>query len=113
MSLYSPLTFAGAVAGLRDWALLLRDRANPERQVAPGEGVFGVAKNYPPVVARFQEFVAGFPGSGLLLSELGPTGEITIDSWDSDNDGVRKPHWAGGKFGMAPVFCEAAVVKLP
>lgn len=113
MSLYTPITFAGAIAGLREWALILRDQAVPEKQVAPSQGVFSVARNYPPVVQRFQEFVSGFPGTGLLLSELGPTGEITFDSWDSDNDGIRKPQHAGGKFGMAPVFCEWAVVKLP
>ncbi len=63
-------------------------------------------------------FVTALKDNGLQLAELEPTGEM-MDSVrdtmtpDNDGDGVRKPHFAGGKFGVAPVIAGEIQVSTP
>jgi len=114
-SVYTPITFSAGTSALREWAIAKRDEPPIQTPATTpsGLGLFAADRNQPPILLRFREFVSGFPHTGLLLAELSQTGEITFDSWDSDNDGLRKPRHAGGAHGVAPVFCEAVLVKLP
>ncbi len=63
-------------------------------------------------------FVASMKTNGMQLAELEPTGEQMasvrdVMTPDFDGDGVRKPHFAGGKFGVAPVPAGQIEVSTP
>ncbi len=63
-------------------------------------------------------FVSALKDNGMQLAELEPTGEKMgsvrdVMTPDHDNDGVRKPHFAGGKFGVAPVVAGQIEVSTP
>ena len=63
-------------------------------------------------------FVTALKKNGMQLAELAPTGEKMtsvrdVMTPDVDGDGVRKPHFAGGKFGIAPVLAGQIEVSTP
>ncbi len=88
----TPEIVASVTAGLRELALETRDFS---------------------VVIRLTDFLVGVEQSGLLLSELEPTGENYGEEWDYDEDNIRKPPFAGGRFGIAPVFASEVLIYIP
>ena len=67
---------------------------------------------------RTHLFVSAMKVNGMQLAELEPTGEKMasvkdVMTPDFDGDGVRKPHFAGGKFGIAPVLAGQIEVSTP
>jgi hypothetical protein len=63
-------------------------------------------------------FVSTLQQNGMQLSELAPTGEnfdsvASVMTPDSNSNGVRKPQFAGGKFGVAPVLAGQIAVPTP
>ncbi|GJM45524.1 MAG: hypothetical protein DHS20C21_23660 [Gemmatimonadota bacterium] len=89
----TPLVLAATLGGLRELALETRDFR---------------------VVSRMMDFIDGMEKTGLLLSELQPTGEnLSVEDWDFDDDGITKPQFAGGRFGLAPVFSSEVLVYIP
>jgi len=94
---FTPLVLASTISGLRELALGTRDFA---------------------VVERMVDFMNGIETSGLQMSELAPTGEVpsAVDEegvFDADEDGILKPQFAGGRFGIAPVFASEVLVHIP
>lgn len=98
LSRYSPLEVGAVLGALREMVLLRQD---------------GSALN------RFKQFfVSALKNNGMQLAELQPTGENMesvkdVMTPDSDGDGVRKPQFAGGKFGVAPVVAGLIEVSTP
>jgi hypothetical protein len=98
LSSYTPLSIAAALGALREIVLVRKD---------------------PDALARFKLlFVNALKKNGLQIAELEPTGEKMqsvrdIMTPDNDGDGVRKPHFAGGKFGTAPVIAGKIEVSTP
>jgi hypothetical protein len=72
-----------------------------------------VSTREPSYASRYAEFVTGLARSGLLLSELAPTGETSPDVMDLDADGVLNAPFAGGPFGVAPVFAAEVTRSTP
>ncbi|GAB4350759.1 MAG: hypothetical protein Kow0099_34480 [Candidatus Abyssubacteria bacterium] len=98
LSQYSPLE-AGAVLGaLREMVQIKQDTS---------------------ALNKFKLFfVSVLKTYGMQLAELQPTGENMesvkeVMTPDSDGDGVRKPQFAGGKFGVAPVLAGQIEVSTP
>jgi hypothetical protein len=63
-------------------------------------------------------FTTALQQNGMQLSELAPTGEkfesvADVMTPDSDGNGVKKPQFAGGMFGMAPVMAGEIAVPTP
>jgi len=63
-------------------------------------------------------FTTTLQQNGMQLSELAPTGEkfesvADVMTPDSDGNGVKKPQFAGGMFGMAPVMAGEIAVPTP
>ncbi|RJP70731.1 MAG: hypothetical protein C4532_08585 [Candidatus Abyssobacteria bacterium SURF_17] len=88
LSRYSPLDIGATLGALREAILLKQD----------GDAI----KKFKLV------FTTALKNNGMQLAELEPTGEkmgsvADVMTPDSDGDGVRKPQFAGGKFGVAPV----------
>jgi hypothetical protein len=98
LSSYTPLSVAAALGALREIVLA--------RQDTEALGKFKLL------------FVTALKKNGLQLAELEPTGEKMgsvrdVMTPDDDGDGVRKPHFAGGKFGVAPVIAGQIEVSTP
>ncbi|UCD56354.1 MAG: hypothetical protein JSV16_11020, partial [Candidatus Hydrogenedentota bacterium] len=98
LSRYSPLDIAATLGALREVVLVKQDNE---------------------ALKRFKLFfVTAMKKNGLQLAELEPTGEKMgsvrdVMTPDSDSDGVRKPQFAGGKFGVAPVVAGQIEVSTP
>jgi hypothetical protein len=88
----TPLVLGSTVGALRELALATRDFD---------------------VVERMVRFLRGIERSGLLLSETWKTGENPSDDWDSDDDRILKPRFAGGTYGLAPVYASEILVYIP
>jgi hypothetical protein len=63
-------------------------------------------------------FMSAVQQNGMQISELAPTGEnfgsvADVMTPDSDGNGVRKPQFAGGPFGIAPVLAGQIAVPTP
>ncbi|RJP19584.1 MAG: hypothetical protein C4520_12630 [Candidatus Abyssobacteria bacterium SURF_5] len=63
-------------------------------------------------------FISVLQQNGMQLAELTPTGEkfgsvADVMTPDSDSNGVRKPQFAGGRFGVAPVLAGQIAVPSP
>ncbi len=90
---FTPLVVGATVSALRDLSLAMRDFT---------------------VVTRLMSFIDGMQTSSLLLSELQATGEnFSSDEWDFDEDGILKPQYAGGEYGVAPVFASGVLIYIP
>jgi len=98
LSRYSPLDVASALAALREVVLVKQDNE---------------------ALKKFRQFfLAAVKKNGLQMAELESTGETMgsvrdVMTPDSDGDGVRKPQFAGGKFGVAPVLAGRIEVSTP
>ncbi len=88
----TPLVVGATIGGLRELALASREFD---------------------VVERLVDFLRGVERSGLLMAELWPTGEEPGTDWDSDDDSILKPRFAGGDFGTAPVYASEVLVYIP
>jgi len=99
LSSYTPLDIMATLGALREAVLLKQDGNSLD---------------------RFKQlFVTALKKNGMQLAELEPTGEEMrsvrdVMTPDSDGDGVKKPHFAGGgKFGIAPVMAGQIEVSTP
>jgi hypothetical protein len=98
LSTYTPLAVAATLGALREMVLARQDNE---------------------ALKRFKLFfVNALKKNGMQLAELEPTGEKMtsvrdIMTPDYDSDGVKKPHFAGGKFGVAPVVAGQIEVSTP
>lgn len=98
LSTFTPLSVAAALGALREIVITQQDTEALDK--------FKIL------------FVTALKENGLQLAELEPTGEkmgSVADTMtpDNDGDGVRKPHFAGGKFGVAPVIAGEIEVSTP
>ncbi len=98
LALHTPETVASTLAALRELVLATRNQKALER--------FKIF------------FTQTVKRAGMQLAELDEAGE-TADTQkealtpDTDGDGVRKPAFAGGPFGVAPVFPSVIQVATP
>lgn len=98
LSVYTPFVVGSTLGALREVALATAD-SEP--------------------LGRFKTFFNSiFKENGFQLAELAPTGETlesvkSILTPDADGDGIRKPPYGGGRFGVAPVFAGEARVATP
>ena len=98
LSSYTPLDVGAALGALREIVLTGQDAQ---------------------LLQRFKLFfVTILKDNGMQLAELEPTGEnmksvSEVMTPDFDGDGVRKPHFGGGKFGVAPVLAGKIEVSTP
>lgn len=98
LSLHTPQTVASTLAALREIVMATRNEKALER-----------FKTF---------FTQTVKRGGLQLAELEQAGE-TSDTQrealtpDTDGDGVRKPAFAGGTFGVAPVFPSVVQIATP
>jgi hypothetical protein len=98
LSAYSPRDFAATLGALREVVLARKDKE---------------------ALKKFKIFfVTVMKVNGMQLAELEPTGEKMssvrdVMTPDVDGDGVKKPHFAGGKFGLAPVIAGKIEVSTP
>ena len=98
LSSYTPLDIAATLGALREVVLVRSDNDALQR--------FKIV------------FVSVLKENGMQLAELEPTGEKMssvrdVMSPDVDGDGIRKPHFGGGKFGVAPVPAGRIQVPTP
>jgi hypothetical protein len=98
LSSYTPLDIAATLGALREIVLVRSDNDALQR--------FKIV------------FVSALKDNGMQLAELEPTGEKMssvrdVMSPDVDGDGIRKPHFGGGKFGVAPVPAGRIQVPTP
>jgi hypothetical protein len=98
LSSYTPLDIAATLGALREVVLARGDNDALQR--------FKIV------------FVSALKNNGMQLAELEPTGEKMssvkdVMSPDVDGDGIRKPHFGGGKFGVAPVLAGRIQVPTP
>jgi hypothetical protein len=98
LSSYTPLDIAATLGALREVVLARSDNDALQR--------FKIV------------FVSALKDNGMQLAELEPTGEMMssvrdVMSPDVDGDGIRKPHFGGGKFGVAPVPAGRIQVPTP
>ncbi|MBI4833048.1 MAG: hypothetical protein HY801_16135 [Candidatus Lindowbacteria bacterium] len=98
LSKYSPVDVAATLGALREVVIVRQDND---------------------ALKKFKLFfLTAMKRNGMQLAELEPTGEKMgsvrdVMTPDSDNDGVRKPQFAGGKFGIAPVVAGQIEVSTP
>jgi len=98
LSSYSPLDVAATLGALREIVLVRQDNE---------------------ALNKFKIFfVTALKENGMQLAELEPTGERMssvrdVMTPDIDGDGIRKPYFAGGKFGIAPVLAGKIQVPTP
>ena len=79
---------------------------------AVGEG--WLAKSAVAPVERYKRFwVQGVNSSGIQQSEYEETGERDFFVADGDGDGIPRMEYAGGKYGIAPVFASRVVIQTP
>jgi hypothetical protein len=98
LSSYTPLDIAATLGALREVVLATGDNEALQK--------FKIV------------FVTALKDNGMQLAELEPTGEKMssvkdVMSPDVDGDGIRKPHFGGGKFGVAPVLAGRIQVPTP
>jgi hypothetical protein len=98
LSSYSPVDVAATLGALREIVL-----AGGDSEALQKFKVF---------------FVSAMKDNGMQLAELEPTGEKMtsvkdVMTPDVDGDGVRKPHFGGGRFGIAPVVAGQIEVSTP
>lgn len=98
LSLHTPQTVAATLAALREIVLATRNQAALER-----------FKTF---------FTQAVKRGGMQLAELSEAGETANTQKealtpDTDGDGVRKPAFAGGTFGVAPVFPSVVQIATP
>ena len=98
LSHYTPLDIGATLGALREVVLAKKDQE--------------ALKKFMVV------FVSALQKNGMQLSELAPTGEkfdsvADVLTPDSNGNGVRKPQFAGGKFGMSPVLAGQIDVPTP
>lgn len=98
LSRYTPLDIGATLGALREVVLAKKDQE---------------------ALKKFMiVFVSALQKNGMQLSELAPTGEkfdsvADVLTPDSNGNGVRKPQFSGGKFGMSPVLAGQIDVPTP
>ena len=90
---YTPLNLGAALSAMREVILATNDAAELERY------------------KRF--WVQGVNSSGIQQSEYEETGERDFFVADGDGDGIPRMEYAGGKYGIAPVFASRVVIQTP
>jgi hypothetical protein len=63
---------------------------------------------------RYKRFwVQGVDSSGIQQSEYEETGEKNFYAKDGDGDGIQRIEYAGGKYGIAPVYASRVEIQTP
>ena len=90
---YTPLNLAAALGAMREIILVTH---NVEE------------------ISRYKRFwVQAVNSSGIQQSEYEETGETDLAKKDSDGDGIPRMEFAGGKYGIAPVFAGRVEIETP
>lgn len=92
-SVYTPLNLAAALGAMREMILTTHNASEIERY------------------KRF--WVQGVNSSGIQQSEYEETGDSDLTKKDGDNDGIPRMEFAGGKYGIAPVFAGRVEIETP
>lgn len=93
VSVYTPLNLAAALGAMREIILVTRNVAEIERY------------------KRF--WVQAVNSSGIQQSEYEETGDGDLTKTDGDDDGIPRMEFAGGKYGIAPVFAGKVEIETP
>lgn len=93
LSVYTPMNLAAALGALREMILVTRDASEIERY------------------KRF--WVQAVNSSGIQQSEYEETGERDLTKKDGDGDQIPRMEFAGGKYGIAPVFAGRVEIETP
>ncbi|MBI1747511.1 MAG: hypothetical protein HYR55_13110 [Acidobacteria bacterium] len=93
VSVYTPLNLAAALGAMREMILVTRNADEIERY------------------KRF--WVQAVNSSGIQQSEYEETGEGDLTKQDGDGDGIPRMEFAGGKYGIAPVFAGRVEIETP
>lgn len=93
VSVYTPLNLAAALGAMREIILVTRNVAEIERY------------------KRF--WVQAVNSSGIQQSEYEETGDADLTKKDGDGDGISRMEFAGGKYGIAPVFAGKVEIETP
>ncbi len=93
VSIYTPMNLAAALGAVREMILVTRDASE---------------------LARYKRFwVQAVNSSGIQQSEYEETGDADMAKKDSDADGIPRMEFAGGKYGIAPVFAGRVEIETP
>ncbi|MDE3166751.1 MAG: hypothetical protein KGN36_13170, partial [Acidobacteriota bacterium] len=93
VSVYTPLNLGAALGAMREMILITRS---------------------PVELARYKQFwVQAVNSSGIQQSEYEETGEGDLSKKDGDGDGIPRMEFAGGKYGIAPVFAGKVEIETP
>lgn len=93
VSVYTPLNLAAVLGAVREMILVTRDADE---------------------IGRYKRFwVQAVNSSGIQQSEYEETGESDLNQKDSDGDGIPRMEFAGGKYGIAPVFAGRVEIETP
>lgn len=93
LSVYTPKNLGAALGALREVILETRSVA---------------------LLERYKRFwVQAIDSSGIQQSELEETGATVLGAADGDADGIPRPEFGDGKFGVAPVFASRVEIATP
>lgn len=92
-SVYTPLNLGATLGAMREMILVTKDTSE---------------------IQRFKRFwVQAVDGSGIQQSEYEETGEGDFSKRDGDGDGIPRMEFAGGRFGIAPVYAGSVEIATP
>jgi hypothetical protein len=92
-SLYTPMNLGAALGAMREVILITKDVNELQRY------------------KRF--WVQAVDSSGIQQSEYEETGEGDLYQTDADGDGISRMEYAGGKYGIAPVYASKVEIETP
>lgn len=93
VSIYTPMNLGAALGAIREYVLTTRQ-----------------VKEY----KRFKRFwVQAVDSSGIQQSEYEETGDDDFTQPDADHDGIPRMEFAGGKYGIAPVYAARVEIQTP
>jgi len=92
-TVYTPMNLGAVLGAMREMILTTKDPAELERY------------------KRF--WVQAVNSTGIQQSEYEETGERDFYQADADGDGIPRMEYAGGKYGIAPVYAAAVEVETP
>lgn len=90
---YTPMTVAATISAMREMILLTKKQEE---------------------IDRFKRFwVQGVNSSGIQQAEYEETGERDLTKVDGDGDGIARMEFAGGRYGIAPVYAAKVEIETP
>lgn len=93
LTVYTPMNVGAAIGAMREMILLTKDQQE---------------------IDRFKRFwVQGVNSSGIQQAEYEETGERDFTKRDGDGDGIPRMEFAGGRYGIAPVYASKVEIETP